>query len=314
MGTRVSYAAMAFLRPPDPSDSDIRLLARHVVGRRPGACDLVLDDPLCSSQHAELAWDGSRWTVRDLGSRNGTWLDGHPLPPSKRLPLEEGSRLAFGNPPVQWTLQEPRAPVAAAVDERGQVRFAEQGLLVLPDESDPRWTITRGPQGLWHLEGPRGTRTLRDLDQLSDDERQWRLVVPARGSGTRELEVLRPLDGASLVFRVSSNEEHVVIDALFGGIAHRLEPRAHNYLLLLLARKRLEDVARGLHDDDAGWVHRDELVRMLKVSEKDVNVQIYRARKHVRYEGVDGAARIVERRTGDGLLRIGVADLTVEQA
>lgn len=305
---------MAFLSPPSSAESPIRLLARHVIGRRPGSCDLVLDDPLCSSHHAELAWDGALWTVRDLGSRNGTWLNGHSLPPSKWLPVEPGARLAFGNPPVQWTLSDHSPPVAAAVDERGQIRFADDGLLVLPDESDPRWTISREDDGIWLLEGPRGTRPLRDLDQLEDDDQQWRLVVPARGSGTREFQMLRSLDGASLAFRVSPDEENVVIDALFGGIAHRLEPRAHNYLLLLLARRRLEDVARGLDEEHAGWVHRDELARMLRVSEKDVNVQIFRARKHVRYAGVDGAARIVERRSGDGLLRIGVSHLTVERA
>ena len=47
---------------------------RSVIGREVG--DLVLPDPSCSSQHAELLFDGSSVRVRDLASTNGTWLNG----------------------------------------------------------------------------------------------------------------------------------------------------------------------------------------------------------------------------------------------
>jgi pSer/pThr/pTyr-binding forkhead associated (FHA) protein len=33
-------------------------------------------DPRVSRQHVEVSFDGSSVTVRDLGSRNGTWVDG----------------------------------------------------------------------------------------------------------------------------------------------------------------------------------------------------------------------------------------------
>ena len=54
------------------------------VGRDPG-CDLVIDHPSVSRRHAELYRDGERWHLRDLGSKNGSFVDGiaisdHPLP------------------------------------------------------------------------------------------------------------------------------------------------------------------------------------------------------------------------------------------
>ena len=54
------------------------------VGRDPG-CDLVIDHPSVSRQHAELYRKGERWHLRDLGSKNGSFVDGiaisdHPLP------------------------------------------------------------------------------------------------------------------------------------------------------------------------------------------------------------------------------------------
>jgi DNA-binding NtrC family response regulator len=53
--------------------------ARGLVGR--GAdCDLAGDDVRMSRHHAEVQFDGAAWCVRDLGSRNGTFLDGEPAP------------------------------------------------------------------------------------------------------------------------------------------------------------------------------------------------------------------------------------------
>jgi DNA-binding NtrC family response regulator len=44
------------------------------IGRTP-SMGLVADTRL-SREHAEIAFDGDRWTVRDLDSRNGTFIDG----------------------------------------------------------------------------------------------------------------------------------------------------------------------------------------------------------------------------------------------
>lgn len=54
------------------------------IGRDPG-CDLVLEHPSVSRNHAELYHEGGRWRLRDLGSKNGSFVDGiavtdHPLP------------------------------------------------------------------------------------------------------------------------------------------------------------------------------------------------------------------------------------------
>ncbi len=40
---------------------------------------IVLDDSYASGEHALLAWRGNQWWVEDLGSRNGTLLNGAPL-------------------------------------------------------------------------------------------------------------------------------------------------------------------------------------------------------------------------------------------
>ena len=45
------------------------------IGRDPG-CDLVIDHSSVSRNHAELYQRDGRWQVRDLGSKNGTFVDG----------------------------------------------------------------------------------------------------------------------------------------------------------------------------------------------------------------------------------------------
>ena len=48
--------------------------ARMILGR--ADCDIVLDDPECSREHAAIEVLGSRVVLRDLGSTNGTFLGG----------------------------------------------------------------------------------------------------------------------------------------------------------------------------------------------------------------------------------------------
>ncbi|MCP9484809.1 MAG: FHA domain-containing protein [Gaiellaceae bacterium MAG52_C11] len=47
---------------------------RTLIGRSPD-CDVFLDDVTVSRKHAELVRDGERFTIRDLGSLNGTFVN-----------------------------------------------------------------------------------------------------------------------------------------------------------------------------------------------------------------------------------------------
>ena len=49
--------------------------ARLLIGRS-SACQLVLGDDTVSRRHAELRTEDGRWLLRDLGSSNGTWVNG----------------------------------------------------------------------------------------------------------------------------------------------------------------------------------------------------------------------------------------------
>jgi len=63
-----------------------------VIGRSRG--DLVLDDPLISGAHCRVVYKSGHYTVEDLGSTNGTVVDGKQV--SSAL-LAAGSRIEVGN-------------------------------------------------------------------------------------------------------------------------------------------------------------------------------------------------------------------------
>ncbi len=94
---------------------------RHRLGRAPDA-GVRLEDPDVSRAHAELSVGPGGVGVRDLGSTNGTEVDGHPVQ-SGELPLPLGALLRVGR--TILALHTGRGPglgpAAAAPDGRGHL-------------------------------------------------------------------------------------------------------------------------------------------------------------------------------------------------
>ncbi|MFT5683590.1 MAG: pSer/pThr/pTyr-binding forkhead associated (FHA) protein [Myxococcota bacterium] len=63
-----------------------------IIGRRRG--DLVLDDALVSGTHAQILPRDDGWVIQDLGSTNGTLVDGRLV---YEAPLRPGAEIALGN-------------------------------------------------------------------------------------------------------------------------------------------------------------------------------------------------------------------------
>lgn len=80
--------------------------ARTVLGRGSDA-DITVDDPGTSRAHVEVLWDGERAMVRDLGSTNGSKLDGRPV---KQSGLSDGQTITIGRTDIVFHVVPLAAP------------------------------------------------------------------------------------------------------------------------------------------------------------------------------------------------------------
>jgi len=284
------------------------LSARTLIGRSP-ACALCLEHSWISGEHASLWYRDGQWWLRDLGSRNGTWVDGTRLAPGEERPLGEGSVLCFGAPGDGWVLVDAGPPRPRArelgsdtvVDGRG-------GLLQLPPGSDPEVSVLRLPDGTWRADGDEESVPVSDGQTVVAADRAWRLILPVELDPTVAERV--PL---ALHFRVSTDEETVEVDVTIGGTLRSLPTRSANYLLLLLARQRVADAS--LPASERGWVLRSLLAQQLALQPRSVNVQLHRLRQSLAELDHGLAGRVIEQRgSRAGEVRLGVDDVTEERA
>ena len=66
--------------------------AKALIGRSP-ECDVFLDDVTVSRRHAELFLEGGAYTIRDLGSLNGTFVNKHRI---ESTVLEDDDEVQIG--------------------------------------------------------------------------------------------------------------------------------------------------------------------------------------------------------------------------
>lgn len=71
-------------------------MGRVFAGRDPQACQLAFMDPTLSRRHAEIYQENGQTYIRDLGSANGTWVDGQQLS-HQPVPLRAGSQVWLGH-------------------------------------------------------------------------------------------------------------------------------------------------------------------------------------------------------------------------
>ena len=68
------------------------------IGRKDEGVDYVVShNPFISSRHAEILERNGRYFIRDIGSKNGTFVNGRKLSPNKEIQISNGDLLKFAN-------------------------------------------------------------------------------------------------------------------------------------------------------------------------------------------------------------------------
>ncbi len=292
------------------SNDHVHLRTTVLLGRRTN-CDIRIDSPKVSGHHAAMQWVDDAWEVRDLGSRNGTFVDGRRLAPGERASVETGTLISLGCEVADFELVDASAPGAIAVNQQTGVScFAERGILALPHDQNPLTTIFMNSEGEWLVEGGGAPRLAVDREIIDIDGARYRLELPNIEAETQQSGAGVPtLESIALHFAVSPDEECVELTAFVAGQAKRLPQRRYHYLLVTLARAWLAE--ESVTNSMRGWVDRDELCRGLEMDVVKLGVEIYRARKQFAELGVQGAAGLIERRAGTCEIRIGIPRVQV---
>jgi hypothetical protein len=99
LGVRGSGGVLVVLDDKGRDKERISITRTPIVIGRMSSSDIVLADPNVSRRHAELRHEGSRWMLVDLGSTNGTLVNGKL---AREHEINDGDRLAFGTSELRF--------------------------------------------------------------------------------------------------------------------------------------------------------------------------------------------------------------------
>lgn len=168
--------------------------AELVVGRSEG-CDVTIADGSVSRLHARLVADGEGVYVEDLGSANGTFVDGSRVRGRARLAGGQEVRVAqrANAAPFVLRVEDDRQPEVGEGTKTGELRerwanFAAGGESDGDAELPPPSPPSPAPnQPLWRMGAPEGaplhTVRVSDADRPSAPARAASDATPVRAAG-----------------------------------------------------------------------------------------------------------------------------------
>ncbi|HLW00225.1 MAG TPA: FHA domain-containing protein [Ktedonobacterales bacterium] len=163
------------------------------IGRDSG-CDITISDASISRQHAQIIRQEMGWYLQDLGSRNGTAINGQRLSAPQRV--EDGDVLTIGNIPLRYLAERPREeaavpeePVTETLPTSSQEPAAEEITTATPTQALPPKTPTVPLRGREHPRPLRlPTRPLEPSPAAPEQAPEPKSVAPAELSN----HVFRP--------------------------------------------------------------------------------------------------------------------------
>jgi pSer/pThr/pTyr-binding forkhead associated (FHA) protein len=190
----------------DPGLEHVRSFVqdRVIVGRA-RSCDVCLPDMAVSTRHAEIRLERNEYKAVDLGSRNGTFIDGARLVPHRPRRLANGDVLGVAGFDVRFRLGVAPGPPQGRDESAVQAREILAGLLARTGEKGaPALLVIGGPGAAARYALPEPPASLcigraADADVRVDD----------RGVTKRHAEVVR--EGGRVLVRALDGSGGVVV-------------------------------------------------------------------------------------------------------
>lgn len=271
------------------------------LGRSP-ASDLVFPSERVSWQHAAITVENGIPWVRDLGSRNGTFVNGERLGAPRVIC--DGDVLGI-SPAVALRVRvmgtaEPAVPRALVVEDvatgvrypvrserftigaSGELRTSGAGATLLVTGPDDLWLGVDGEDVPVAVDVPFVVDGRTYAVRRADLERSPTLGAT---SGQPLYDLVATLNG-------DSGAEATLVDP-DSGRSHRVEGENRALLLYILGRRTQADTDAGTPGGDRGWMSDDDVATALwgrgQASRDDnaLHVLIHRVRKEVAAAGFD---------------------------
>lgn len=148
-----------------PGGPDVPVADGLTIGRVKG-CELVLDDPKASRQHARLIVESSVVEIEDLDSSNGTLVNGKLI---QRRMLRSGDVIQIGTSLITYREEHAETAVTDSRARSDPAPAPRKDVIEFVDERVEVKTITRRGSGL--EPSARGRRSIKG-GVLRDDLRQ----------------------------------------------------------------------------------------------------------------------------------------------
>ncbi len=187
----------------DGGEREYELADRTPIGRGDN-CTIRLLDGLVSKQHAEVVCSSGRWSIRDLGSMNGTAVNGHRI---QLVELEEGDEIAIGSARLRFSFE-------AAQSGAPNVELVER--------STPHIQATLQHE---QRQGFAPADQLQDIEQLKRDYERLRIAHELNRAVGLETDIDTLLNRLlDETFKLLRADRGVIL--LMDPQTHRLAPRA----------------------------------------------------------------------------------------
>lgn len=118
------------------------MLGINVIGRNDKSCQVNLFDKKISHKHCQIVREGKTCVLEDIGSRNGTFLNGKLI--TKRSLIKAGdviavgeTKLVYSEKPVGNLVQQTASDVAAELQEKRFGKLLESAAADVQNKNRP---------------------------------------------------------------------------------------------------------------------------------------------------------------------------------
>lgn len=261
----------------------LQLQRQHLFGSAHQWVDTLLVHECITPVHAVIFFTNNVWQMESFATENTIQIvhNGKRLSAGNSVRLELGCTISFAPDTQQWRLINTDPPKLFLHAVHTQDLYIELSQTIeLPAEGCKQLRLQRNENDRWCCLKGEHSYELNEGSILAFTTEVWRFTAqlppgfiynPLHSSNTSHAPLFW--------FYVSQDEEHVNIKVDFNASQFDLGERANHYLLLLLARKRRDDIAAGYDTVTQGWIDVDDVTKQLRVEPNVLNMQITRLRR-----------------------------------